>query len=132
MVAGLFGIYFEGALFSPRPAVIAVQAAAVLLFVWARLTFGLRSFHATANPTEGGLVTTGPYRWIRHPIYTAVVIFTAAGTAARLSLVTGAFWVLLLAGALLRIAAEETLLVARYPEYRDYAARTRRMIPLVF
>jgi protein-S-isoprenylcysteine O-methyltransferase Ste14 len=41
----------------------------------ARVTFGRRSFHAAANPTAGGLVTTGPYRLIRHPIYTAACLF---------------------------------------------------------
>jgi protein-S-isoprenylcysteine O-methyltransferase Ste14 len=34
----------------------------------ARVTFGGRSFHVGANPTEGGLVTKGPYRFVRHPI----------------------------------------------------------------
>jgi protein-S-isoprenylcysteine O-methyltransferase Ste14 len=61
--------------FSGSPYVIAAQSAALLLFLWARVTFGRRSFHLMANPTEGGLVTTGPYRYIRHPIYTAMCLF---------------------------------------------------------
>src|SRR6266516_2249539 len=73
------------ALFSTSAIVIALQIAAVLLFLWARITFGRRSFHLAANPTEGGLVTTGPYRHIRHPIYTALCLFTGAGAAAHLS-----------------------------------------------
>ena len=47
--------------------------------VAARITFGRRSFHAAANPTEGGLVTTGPYAYIRHPIYAAILYFVWAG-----------------------------------------------------
>jgi len=43
--------------------------------LWARLTFGGRSFHAGANPTAGGVVTTGPYRFVRHPIYAAILYF---------------------------------------------------------
>ena len=62
MVAGVVGLWKTGTLLSPRPAAIALQAIAAVLFVWARATFGLRSFHPAANPTEGGLVTTGPYR----------------------------------------------------------------------
>lgn len=79
MVGGIVGLYRAGALFSPRPAVIAVQAAAVALFLWARWTFGMRSFHPAANPTEGGIVTSGPYRYLRHPIYAAILLFAAAG-----------------------------------------------------
>lgn len=46
---------------------------------WARLTFGRRSFHASAVPTAGGVETRGPYRFIRHPIYTAACVIGSAG-----------------------------------------------------
>src|SRR5262245_36894731 len=64
-----------------RPVPIAVQVAAGALMLWARLTFRVRSFHAGADPTPGGLVTTGPYRFVRHPIYTAILLFVWAGVA---------------------------------------------------
>ena len=60
MVVGAVGLYLTGNLFSPAPLAIAVQVAAAALMLWARVTFGSRSFHATASPTEGGLVTSGP------------------------------------------------------------------------
>jgi protein-S-isoprenylcysteine O-methyltransferase Ste14 len=132
MVAGLIGLFMTDSLLSRSPVVIAVQALAVVLMAWARVTFGGRSFHAAANPTEGGLVTSGPYRFIRHPIYTAVVVFSFAGAAAHLSLLAGGLALVVLAGALIRMLLEERLLVARYPEYADYAARTKRMVPWVF
>ena len=100
MVGGLVGLYETGALFSRSPVVIGVQVAAVLLMVWARVTFGARSFHAAANPTGGGLVTTGPYRFIRHPIYTAACLIGWAGVAAHWSAASAAFGALLFAGAL--------------------------------
>jgi hypothetical protein len=61
MVAGLWGLFYSHSLFSPSLVIIAVQAAAAVLIVWVRITFGWRSFHATANTTAGGLVTSGPY-----------------------------------------------------------------------
>jgi protein-S-isoprenylcysteine O-methyltransferase Ste14 len=72
MAGGLIAQFVTGNLFSSSPVVIAIQVGAGLLLVWARLAFGRRSFHLAANPTEGGLVTDGPYRYIRHPIYAAV------------------------------------------------------------
>ena len=62
MIAALIGLYKIGVLFTAQPIAIALQLIAVALMVWARITFGRRSFHAAANPTAGGLVTTGPYR----------------------------------------------------------------------
>ena len=75
MVGALVGLYKIGVLFTAQPIAIALQLVAIALMVWARVTFGRRSFHAAANPTAGGLVTTGPYRLIRHPIYTAACLF---------------------------------------------------------
>ena len=114
---------------------ITTQALGVVLMLWARLTFGMRSFHATANPTEGGLVTAGPYRFWRHPIYAAVLLFVWSGVLGHgvaptsMDLVLGAFATLMTA---VRIQAEEQLLRASMPEYVAYAARTKRLIPFVF
>jgi protein-S-isoprenylcysteine O-methyltransferase Ste14 len=73
-------LLLEGHMLLARvPAAIGLQVAAVALMAWARVTFGLRSFHAAANPTAGGLVTHGPYRYWRHPIYAATLLFVWAG-----------------------------------------------------
>ncbi len=55
MIGGILGLLILGSLFSFSPLVIALQASAVLLFLWARITFGWRSYHVVADPTEGGV-----------------------------------------------------------------------------
>jgi len=132
MVGGLLGLLALRNLISASPLVIALQGAALLLMLWARVTFGRRSFHAVADPTEGGLVTGGSYRYIRHPIYTAVCLFTGAGVAAHWSWSSGLCGGVILGSAVTRIICEEALVAARYPEYAQYKARTRRMIPYVY
>jgi len=132
MVAGLVGLFYAGSLFLRLPWVIAVQAFAVLLMLWARITFGRRSFHASATPTAGGLVSTGPYRFIRHPIYTAVMFFVWPGAIALHSPAAIGFAVLIFVGAIVRMLREEDLLVRQYPAYVEYARATKRMIPYVF
>ncbi|HET7457274.1 MAG TPA: isoprenylcysteine carboxylmethyltransferase family protein, partial [Gemmatimonadaceae bacterium] len=118
-----------------HPVGMALQGAAVLLMIWARLTFGVRSFHAAATPTEGGLVTRGPYRYWRHPIYAAVLLFVWAGVLSQRH-PPSALALLLAAGATLmtavRIHAEETLLRTTFADYDAYAARTKRIVPFVF
>jgi protein-S-isoprenylcysteine O-methyltransferase Ste14 len=132
MAAALVGLYLTGSLISLNPITIALQVAAVALLAWARLTFGGRSFHAAANPTAGGLVTTGPYRYIRHPIYTAACLFGWGGIIAHWSLLSVALGVVLLAGGFVRMLCEEKLVKQSYPEYLEYAKVTKRMIPYVF
>ena len=132
MIGALIGLYEIGVLFTAQPIAIALQLIAVGLMVWARVTFGRRSFHAAANPTTGGLITTGPYRIIRHPIYTAACLFGWGPIVVHLSLVSIALGTLLLLGALMRMLCEEQLVKQKYPEYVDYAKVTKRMIPYLF
>ena len=132
MIGALIGLYKIGVLFTAQPIAIALQLIAVGLMVWARVTFGRRSFHAAANPTAGGLVTTGPYRLIRHPIYTAVCLFGWGSIVVHWSLVSVAFGILLLLGALVRMLCEEQLVKQKYPEYVEYARVTKRMVPYLF
>ena len=132
MIGALIGLYKIGVLFTAQPIAIALQLMAIGLMVWARITFGRRSFHAAANPTAGGLVTTGPYRFIRHPIYTAACLFGWASIVVHWSLVSIAFGILLLLGALVRMICEERLVKQKYPEYVEYARVTKRMVPYLF
>jgi len=132
MIGALLGLLATRALFSSFPLVISVQVLALVLFLWARVTFGRRSYHVVADPTEGGLVTGGPYRYIRHPIYAAFCLFTSAGVAAHWSWSAGLCGGLILGSAVLRIFCEECLVAARYPEYAQYSLTTWRMIPYVY
>jgi protein-S-isoprenylcysteine O-methyltransferase Ste14 len=132
MVVAVLGLLATNSLLARTPEGIAVQVAALLLMVWARLTFGRRSFHASADPTPGELVATGPYRFIRHPIYTAACLFVWAGVLSNWSVLAGLLGVVLLVGAFVRMLCEERLVVAAYPEYREYARSTKRMVPYVF
>jgi len=128
-VTGIVVLFLNQRLFCHHPVGIAVQVAGVLLMIWARLTFGRRSFYAAANPTAGDLVTWGPYRWWRHPIYAAILYFTGAAVACHPDLLAAGGAGLVTAGLALRIAMEERLLRRAYPEYAGYAARTKRVIP---
>jgi protein-S-isoprenylcysteine O-methyltransferase Ste14 len=78
------------------------------------------------------LVTTGPYRFTRHPIYTPVCLFTVPGVIAHWTWFSALLGAIVVASALIRMSFEEKLLVARYPEYAQYAATTPRMIPFLF
>jgi protein-S-isoprenylcysteine O-methyltransferase Ste14 len=132
MIAAVIGLFEIGVLLSAQPIAIALQVMAVALMVWARMTFGRRSFHAAASPTSGGLVKTAPYRYIRHPIYTAACIFGWGAIVVHLSLASVALGLLLFLGGLTRMVCEEQLVKQTYPEYLEYSKVTKRMIPHVF
>jgi protein-S-isoprenylcysteine O-methyltransferase Ste14 len=75
------------------------------------------------------LVTTGPYAYVRHPMYTAVML---ASLALAAGWNTPLHWIALVALVVVlwvKAAREERLLAARFPGYAAYAARTPRFLP---
>ena len=100
--------------------------------IWARITFGFRSFHPTANTTSGKLVTSGPNHWLKHPIYASIIYFFGACIISYPFLETIAA-VILIAGALfIRMVLEENFLLLAYKDYAVYSKCTKRIIPFIF
>ena len=89
--------------------------------------------HGAAEFTTTNLVTTGPYRYIRHPLY-ASLLFLAWGTL--LKAVTPSTLVMVGVATVALIAtarAEEVATTRQFGQsYRDYMARTRLFVPFVF
>lgn len=132
VAASIVGLLFAHALLARSIAAQVLQGVAVLLMIWARITFGSRSFHFAANPTQGGLVTWGPYRFIRHPIYSAIVLWVLAAVASNWSSIAAALGVAAIGATLVRIACEERLLASQFADYLPYQQRTKRLIPFIW
>lgn len=119
-------------LFSPAPLVIAVQVMAVALAPWAWFAFPRGQFSTQPEPRRAHLIEAGPYRWIRHPMYTSVEALVWSGVLSHLSPLTFAIGAACTTAVVVRIADEEKLLRERIPGYAEYAARTKRFVPFVF
>lgn len=131
-VVGLVYLIFKDCILSKNAVGIIIQVLAVGLMIWARITFGTRSFHAVANTTEGRLVTNGPYRWLRHPIYAAIIYFVWAGVASHFFIDAIAAALLISVSLFVRMLLEEQFLRVTYSEYSAYSKRTKRLIPFLF
>jgi protein-S-isoprenylcysteine O-methyltransferase Ste14 len=131
LILAMVGLYQLDGLFSPSPVVIALQVIAVALMAWARITFGQRSFHFAAAPKTEKLMTEGAYKYIRHPIYAAIWLFSWAGVAAHISMINVILAVTVLAALITRIVCEEFCLRQQFPDYAGYSKRTARLIPFV-
>jgi protein-S-isoprenylcysteine O-methyltransferase Ste14 len=131
-VLALVRMLLTQSLFGVGPISIGLQIAAALFMIWARLTFGMRSFHAAASTTEGELVTRGPYAIVRNPIYAAVIWFAWTGVAVHFSIENALLGLAVAGGMLVRIFMEERFLRERYRDYGDYTKRVKRLVPFVF
>lgn len=100
--------------------------------LWARAHLG-RNWGIPMSLRQGHeLVTSGPYAYVRHPIYTGIML-AMIGSA----LAVGLIWVVLFALAfayfLVSARTEEEMMLAQFPEsYPAYRRRTKMLLPLVF
>ena len=89
-----------------------------------------QSLTASPIPRENAkLKTDGLYKWIRHPIYTGLML-TTLGIALEAGSVSKLFFVAALMFLFdYKAKFEETLLLKRFPEYRSYMSTTGRFVP---
>ena len=83
-------------------------------------------------PQVRGLVQSGPYRKIRHPLYTGEIVSTFGIFLVRASISTVAVFLLLILCQVYRALQEEILLESMLPEYESYRLKTARFIPYIF
>jgi protein-S-isoprenylcysteine O-methyltransferase Ste14 len=98
--------------------------------VWALTANRPGNFNIHPTPHQDGeLIQHGPYRWIRHPMYTSVLLFGAALAVAITSLSAWLVWALLAGVLMSKALLEERWMTRKHPTYTAYLARSRRFIP---
>ena len=107
-------------------------AAGVACYRWGAMTLGDALSPLVAPHPAGRLVTAGPYRVVRHPMYLGQLLI-AFGAPATLGC-RFEFAVSFAAAVVLfvRVGMEENALARAYAEYASYRARSKRFLPFVF
>jgi protein-S-isoprenylcysteine O-methyltransferase Ste14 len=86
--------------------------------------------HEAAVFQDHALITTGPYRFIRHPIYSGYLALLLGSGVATLNVWLLMLWPLSLLGILVQAGSEEQLLRTRFgQDYERYLGRTGQLVP---
>ena len=110
---------------------VVICALGVAVAVWARIALGRNWGTPMSRRVDPDLVTSGPYRFVRHPIYSGILL-AMLGSALAVSLL----WIVALAlcGGYFLFSAlrEEVFMTERFPDqYPAYRRRTKVLIPFV-
>jgi protein-S-isoprenylcysteine O-methyltransferase Ste14 len=121
----------------PRPlpvllAALAIEWLGVAFAIWAREALG-KLWSGSVTLKEGHrVVRSGPYRLVRHPIYTGMLTGLSGLGLARGNVAALVALALVVGALRYKIAVEERLLEAHFgEEYRDYRQHVRALIPFV-
>lgn len=120
-------ILLAGVPYQPTTASTAIELGAACLLLWSTVTLG-SSF--AVLPAAIRCTATGPYAFVRHPIYAAYILWSLAFALAYPHPVVACAAALETAALCWRATLEEGLLRAALPEYRGYCGRVRhRFVP---
>jgi protein-S-isoprenylcysteine O-methyltransferase Ste14 len=135
VAAAVLRVFRTGSLAVHNPALRAAGVALLVIglgvAVWARIYLGRNWGMPMTEKEQPELVTSGPYRFVRHPIYSGLLL-AMAGSA----LATSIYWLVALGAVggyfLYSAWVEERLLSAEFPTaYPSYRARTKMLIPFL-
>ncbi len=112
---------------------LALAAAAVVWGGWTLLHNRLGNFNIRPTPkTNGTLVTSGPYRLVRHPMYTAVLLGASALACLAAPLPASLAWAALAGVLWIKAGLEEQWMRETHPAYADYCNQNKRFVPWLF
>ena len=104
-----------------------------ILLQWAQVTLANSWSDTPRMMKEQTLITSGPYQWIRHPIYTAFLLILGSTLFISSNWLIGLCWAgMTILETISRIGFEESLMLEYFGEqYREYMKKTGRLFPKV-
>jgi protein-S-isoprenylcysteine O-methyltransferase Ste14 len=130
---GIFFFIFSGNLFPTNLTVFLIELTATIIGVWATVSMKLHTISVMPSVKPGGqLCTSGPYRIIRHPMYTAVLLLLLALLLNDYSVLGLIVFGIVIIDLIIKMSIEEKILIVHYDDYKDYMLKTKRIIPFVY
>ena len=109
---------------------ILIFSLGVFLGVWAIKHNEIGNFNIQPKLKDGSkLITSGIYSYIRHPMYSSVIVMMLAFLLSTPSLEEGLLFVLLLVVLFFKAKREEYLWIQEHPAYKEYQKKTKFFIP---
>ena len=105
--------------------------SATLMF-WAIIAMQKSKLSILPEPTANAiLITNGPYRFIRHPMYTAILLGSTGILTQQFTWLRLAIFIALVITLLVKLSWEEKMLSQKFEAYKNYMKQTKRIMPFI-
>ncbi len=130
---GLVVIVLTGSIFAKNTFLLVIEIAGIILAIWALFSMKLSNVNAYPDLKKNAkLVKSGPYKIIRHPMYSSIILSVLPLIIDQFSFLRLTVYVIILVDLVIKLNYEEKLLKAHFEEYQDYCNNTYRIIPFVY
>ncbi len=110
-----------------------IQLIGIIVSIWGVLAMRIGNFNIQPEVRAEALVQSGPYRWIRNPMYLGILLFFGASLVTYFNLLRVAAFLLLIVVLLFKISREEVFLENRFgSNYLTYRSKTKKLLPFLF
>jgi protein-S-isoprenylcysteine O-methyltransferase Ste14 len=129
----IFYIFLSGNLFAKNIFLLMIEVSGILLGTWAVLSMNAQTLNVFPTARDNAsLSKTGPYKLIRHPMYVSVFLVLLPLVIDAFSFSRLGALLVLVVNLLLKIHFEEQLLLSRYPGYKKYMHKSKKLIPYIY
>lgn len=105
----------------------------IVLVLWAIATMQKSKLRILPEPSPNAtLITNGPYRFIRHPMYTAILMGSAGLLIHQFTWLRLSITIALAIVLLVKLTLEERMLQQKFAAYRDYMRRSKKLLPFIY
>ena len=117
-----------------RGVFLIIQILGFSLALWSVFVMGIGRFNIQPEvKTTAKLVTKGPYRMIRNPMYSGLILFFGVGIIQSLEIINTAVFILLIIVLLSKIFLEEKYLSSKFGKsYQEYKNKSYRLFPYIY
>ncbi len=130
---GILFMLFTGPVFTSEPILLAVEIMGIVLAIWAVLVMKLGNINIVPElKHKARLVKSGPYAFIRHPMYLATIIVFTALLISKYSIFRLIAYLIIWTDLVLKLNYEEKVLNKAFSEYSEYQKKTYRIIPFIY
>ena len=131
-ILSIIFIMLTGKIIPSNPVLFIFLIISLLFAIWAMAEMKFRFNIFPALLQNSSLVTSGPFKLVRHPIYSSLLLMTMIWIFSDPTLPRIIVWLILTGVLNLKIHIEEKILTGEFPDYIDYKSKTKKLIPFIY